>query len=148
MAVTRLQALSEAPLRVSSAYETDPVGYLNQPKFLNAAVEIDIRLSPRELLGAISEIEAAAGRARSFRNAPRPLDIDILLFGDSDVHEEGLVIPHPRMLERAFVIAPLLEIDPEVRLPDGRRVADAVPVELLNGLEGTVPYAKLRARPD
>ena len=96
--------------RVSPYYETEPVGYHDQPWFLNVAVEIETRLAPRELLKLCLSIEAACGRIRPFPNAPRTLDLDILLYGDLVVSEEGLVIPHPRLTERRFVLEPLAQI--------------------------------------
>lgn len=102
---------------LSSVYETDPVGYADQDPFLNMVVRLETRLSARELLALARSIEERRGRERTFRNAPRTLDIDILLYGDLDVREEGLTIPHPRMAERPFVLVPLLELDPRAREP-------------------------------
>lgn len=109
-ALHRLDTLSELT-GVSSVWETDPVGYEDQRRFLNLVVRIVTRASPRELLRRTREIERERGRERRFRNAPRTLDIDLLLYGDRVVDEEGLEIPHPRMPERAFVVVPLLELD-------------------------------------
>lgn len=104
-------------IAASSLYETAPVGYQNQPRFLNAVLEIETELSPRELLGAILDIEADLGRRRSFANAPRTIDIDVLLYGDYVLQDDDLAIPHPRMHKRAFVIAPLAEISPDMVHP-------------------------------
>lgn len=103
---------------LSSVYETDPVGFTDQGPFLNMVVAIRTEREPRELLRLIREIESERGRVPSFRNAPRTLDIDVLLFGGRVVREEGLIVPHPRMRDRPFVLVPLLEVDPEATDPD------------------------------
>ncbi len=95
---------------VSSLYRTPPWGKTDQPDFLNAAAALDTTLSPRTLLDACLDAERRLKRVRQERWGPRLIDIDILVFGDRSVHEAGLEIPHPRMLERAFVLAPLAEI--------------------------------------
>ena len=95
---------------VSSFYETDPVGFVNQPAFLNAVARLKTELPPRRLLKALHEIESALGRTRTFRNAPRTLDLDLLLYDDLVIDEPELVVPHPRLHERAFVLVPLAEI--------------------------------------
>jgi GTP cyclohydrolase-4 len=102
---------------VSSFFETEPVGYLDQPDFLNMTCQVTTDLSPLELLHFLKQIERQMGRQSSFRNAPRPIDIDILLFDDLVLETPELTIPHPRMSERAFVLAPLVEIAPEVIHP-------------------------------
>jgi 2-amino-4-hydroxy-6-hydroxymethyldihydropteridine diphosphokinase len=111
-------------LRRSSLYRNPPEGELNQPEYVNAVAEIETRLSARALLDRLLEIERAHGRAREYPNAPRTLDLDIVLYGDRVVREPGLVIPHPRMLARAFVLVPLAEIAPEAQVPGYGRVAD------------------------
>ena len=103
---------------VSSVYASDPVGYQDQGEFLNAVLVGRTRLAPRALLEAARGAEAAAGRRRPFRNAPRTLDVDLILYGSRVVREADLVVPHPRWRERAFVLAPLAEVaggwvDPE-----------------------------------
>jgi 2-amino-4-hydroxy-6-hydroxymethyldihydropteridine diphosphokinase len=117
---------------VSTFRETDPVDYLDQPRFLNAACAIETDLAPRELLGRLLRVEAALGRVRDGvpRYGPRTCDLDLLLYGSEVVDEPDLVVPHPRLAERRFALEPLVELDPELALPDGRRVAD-----LLVGLE-------------
>jgi 2-amino-4-hydroxy-6-hydroxymethyldihydropteridine diphosphokinase len=104
-------------LKTSSRYETEPVGFLDQPWFLNQAIELETNLGPHVLLVFCQEIEASCGRIRTFPNAPRTLDLDILLYGDLLVSEEKLVIPHPRLQERRFVLEPLAQIAPEVVHP-------------------------------
>jgi len=105
----------------STLYETDPVGETDQPPFLNAAAGVETELSPRELLKLIREIEKTIGRTPTYRWGPREIDIDILLFDDLIIDEEGLTIPHPRMHERRFVLVPLLEIAPRLVDPRGGR---------------------------
>jgi 2-amino-4-hydroxy-6-hydroxymethyldihydropteridine diphosphokinase len=124
-----LAALATLPdtqlLMQSSLYRTAPVGYADQPDFINAVAAVDTELSPRELLDALLAIELNHGRVRQFANAPRTLDLDVLLYDDVEVNESGLTIPHPRMHERAFVLAPLAEIAPELIDPvTGKTVAD------------------------
>lgn len=113
---------------VSSLYETEPVGeVLDQPDFLNAAVRIRTELEPEELLDLCKAIEAERGRAFDRpRHSPRPLDVDLLLLGDLELETERLTLPHPEVTSRRFVLAPLLELDPELALPDGSRLADAL----------------------
>jgi len=101
----------------SSLYRTAPVGYADQPDFINAVAKLQTRLSPHELLDALHVIENRHGRRRSVRNAPRTLDLDLLLYGMLEVHDEELTLPHPRMHERAFVLLPLAEIAPNALLP-------------------------------
>ena len=101
----------------SSLYASAPVGYAEQPDFINAVAALETRLSPRALLEAMLGIEQHHGRNRTFRNAPRTLDLDLLLYGAAHFHEENLTLPHPRMHERAFVLLPLLELAPELVIP-------------------------------
>ena len=108
----------------SSLYRTAPVGHEDQPDFVNAAVAIDTALEPRALLAALQSIERAAGRERSFKNAPRTLDLDILLYGDRTIDEPGLTVPHPRLHERAFALAPLTSIAPDAIVPGRGRATD------------------------
>lgn len=107
----------------SSLYASSPVGYVDQPDFINAVAQVETGLAPRALLAALLDIEQRHGRERSFRNAPRTLDLDLLLYGDARFHEEGLTLPHPRMHERAFVLLPLLEIAAQTVIP-GRGPAE------------------------
>jgi 2-amino-4-hydroxy-6-hydroxymethyldihydropteridine diphosphokinase len=106
----------------SSLYRSAPLGYAEQPEFVNAVAALDTSLQPLELLHELQAVEARHGRSRSFANAPRTLDLDLLLFSNKVVHEQGLTLPHPRMHERAFVLKPLVEIAPDVEVP-GRGAA-------------------------
>ena len=110
----------------SRLYETDPVGPGAQRPYLNAVARLLPRLDPRALLEALLAIEAARGRERGpERNAPRSLDLDLLLYGARRIDEPGLIVPHPRLAERGFVLEPLCDLDPHLELPgDGRRVRD------------------------
>lgn len=101
----------------SSLYRSAPVGYLDQPDFMNAVAKIETALTPQALLQALLQIEHQHGRERTFRNAPRTLDMDVLLYDDVQLHEQGLTIPHPQMHLRAFVLQPLLEIEPDCDIP-------------------------------
>jgi 2-amino-4-hydroxy-6-hydroxymethyldihydropteridine diphosphokinase len=113
---------------ISSAYETEPVGeILDQPDFLNAAVRIRTELEPEALLDLCKEIEAERGRVLDVpRHSPRPLDIDLLLLGDLEMETERLALPHREVTTRRFVLAPLLELDPELALPDGTPLVDSL----------------------
>jgi 2-amino-4-hydroxy-6-hydroxymethyldihydropteridine diphosphokinase len=113
-------------LRVSSYIDTEPVGMPPAaPPFLNAAAVGETTLSPRALLDALLDIERARGRERPFVNAPRTLDLDLVLFGDAVVEEPGLTVPHPRFRDRRFVLEPLAEIAPGLVDPvSGRSIAD------------------------
>ncbi len=109
-------------VKASSLYITAPLGYHNQPDFINAVAELNTELSPKILLEALHEIENEAGRERPFPNAPRVLDCDLLMYDDVSMQTEKLTLPHPRMHERAFVLLPLAEIAPDLSLPDGSNV--------------------------
>lgn len=101
----------------SSLYRSAPMGHAAQPDFVNAVAALETALSPDELLAELQAIEERHGRQRSFANAPRTLDLDLLLFGSRSVQTGALVLPHPRMHERAFVLEPLLEIAPGIAIP-------------------------------
>ncbi|CAN7534747.1 2-amino-4-hydroxy-6-hydroxymethyldihydropteridine diphosphokinase [Mesorhizobium sp.] len=119
---------------VSSLYRTPPWGKLDQPDFLNAAAEISTGLAPRALLDLCLDAERKLKRVREERWGPRLIDIDILVFGDRVIHETGLEVPHPRMLERAFVLAPLAEIAPGL-IVDGRSITDRLVAVDSSGIE-------------
>jgi 2-amino-4-hydroxy-6-hydroxymethyldihydropteridine diphosphokinase len=136
-------------VNVSSIYETDPVGYTDQDLFLNMVAQIRTELSPIELLDACSETEIKLGRKREIHWGPRTIDLDILLFNEENMITERLVIPHPRMFERSFVIIPLLEISPKIKLPSTnqslKEVLDELPdkegVRIWKGKNGEDVFA-------
>lgn len=113
---------------LSSLYVTEPVGeILDQPDFLNAAVRIETELGPEPLLDACKAVEVERGRAFDLpRHSPRPLDVDLLLLGEIELESERLTLPHREVTTRRFVLAPLLELDPELTLPDGTRLSAAL----------------------
>jgi 2-amino-4-hydroxy-6-hydroxymethyldihydropteridine diphosphokinase len=108
---------------VSHAYESEPAYLEDQPLFANAVVAIETELDSEQLLAYLQQIEESLGRVRTAENGPRPIDLDILLFGDEESQTDDLTIPHPRLLERDFVVTPLLDIAPRIHLPDGTRVS-------------------------
>jgi 2-amino-4-hydroxy-6-hydroxymethyldihydropteridine diphosphokinase len=110
----------------SALYLSKAEGYTAQPDFVNAVAAISTRLAPRALLEALLAIEARHGRRREFKNAPRTLDLDLLLYDGLVLHEPGLTLPHPRMCERAFVLRPMHEIAPEQAIPGKGSVADCL----------------------
>lgn len=115
---------------VSQLRETDPVGFVEQPPFLNGAIALDTSLSPRAVLELLLEIEEELGRVRGERWGPRTVDLDLLVYGDERVDEDGLHVPHPRLHERRFALEPLAELDPELVIPGLGSVA-----ALLDGLD-------------
>jgi 2-amino-4-hydroxy-6-hydroxymethyldihydropteridine diphosphokinase len=127
-AIRDLAARSVTVDAVSSLYETEPVGEnLDQPDFLNAAVRVRTALGPEELLDVSKAIEAEHGRTFGGpRHGPRPIDIDLLLLGDLEISTERLTLPHPEVTARRFVLEPLLELDPGLRLPGGRELRSAL----------------------
>jgi 2-amino-4-hydroxy-6-hydroxymethyldihydropteridine diphosphokinase len=127
-AIEDLSARGVVVEATSSLYETEPVGeILDQPDFLNAAVRVRTALDPEELLDLCKAIEAEHGRALGGpRHGPRPIDIDLLLLGDIEMSTERLSLPHPEVTSRRFVLAPLLELDPGLRLPDGTELRTAL----------------------
>jgi 2-amino-4-hydroxy-6-hydroxymethyldihydropteridine diphosphokinase len=122
-AIAALAGLPQTRLVASSSlYRTAPLGYTAQDDFVNAACLLETDLAPRALLDRLRAIEAAAGRERPFKDAPRTLDLDLLLYGDEAIAEPGLAVPHPRLHERAFALAPVVELDPACVIP-GRGLA-------------------------
>jgi 2-amino-4-hydroxy-6-hydroxymethyldihydropteridine diphosphokinase len=109
---------------VSDLYRSAPIGTVHQPDFLNSVVQLDTELAADALLDALQEIEDRHGRERPFPGAPRTLDLDLLLYGEQSIATPRLTVPHPRMHERAFVLAPLAEIAPESSIPGRGRVTD------------------------
>lgn len=134
---------------ISSVYETEPVGYTEQPRFLNLVCRGKTWLDAHHLLKYAKEIEIALGRKPSFRNGPRPIDIDMLFYDDALVEQEDLTLPHPRMHERAFVLAPLVEIAPDVRDPRSGKTAQALLEEIsLEGVTRLAPNLKISLERD
>ena len=130
--------------QVSPIYETEPVGYAEQPPFLNAVCRAQTELGPLQLLSLVKGIEASLGRVLSFPNAPRPIDIDIIFYGDLVMETPDLTIPHPRLEERAFVLIPLLEVAPDLRHPvSGEHIKDLA--ARVGGREGVKKIGELEA---
>jgi 2-amino-4-hydroxy-6-hydroxymethyldihydropteridine diphosphokinase len=125
-AIGALAQIAESSLiSVSSLYQTAPVGFLAQPDFINAAAKLETGLLPQELLAQLQAIEQCAGRTRNGKkNQPRTLDLDLLLFDQQELCTPDLVIPHPRMQDRAFVLVPLFEIAPDLVIPPGIALKD------------------------
>ena len=111
---------------VSELRETDPVGVVEQPPFLNGAVALETGLAPRELLDVLLSVERGLGRERRERWGPRTIDLDLLLYGDETIDEPGLTVPHPRLHERRFALEPLVDLDPELAIPGRGRVIDVL----------------------
>jgi 2-amino-4-hydroxy-6-hydroxymethyldihydropteridine diphosphokinase len=116
-AVQKLDSPELSLIRASGLYETEPMGLKEQPWFLNQVAEFQTTLFPRQLLQRTKKVENELGRMRGVRNGPRTLDIDILLYGSAIVRSDELEIPHPRFRERRFVLAPLAELNPDLRDP-------------------------------
>lgn len=130
--------------RSSRVYESDPVGGPAQPDYLNAVLEIETTLGPRELLEACLSVEHEMGRVRAERWGPRVIDVDVLTYGRKDVDEPGLVVPHPRMHERGFVLVPLLELTADPPLPGGRTLSSLrLPPGFLGGVRPFGPALRL-----
>ena len=124
---TAVASLGDRGVRVvrsSRVYETEPVGGPSQPDYLNAVVEVETDGSARDLLTTSLEVEEAMGREREERWGPRVIDVDVLTFGNESIDEPDIHVPHPRMHERAFVLIPLLELDPDPPLPGGRHIGE------------------------
>jgi 2-amino-4-hydroxy-6-hydroxymethyldihydropteridine diphosphokinase len=118
-------------VKSSSLYRSEPLGHADQPQFVNAVAQLETGLPAERLLAELQAIEARQGRVRSFANAPRTLDLDLLLFGNAVIQTEKLKVPHPRMHERAFVLLPLVQIAPDVAIP-GQGLAKALLEECKN----------------
>jgi len=123
-AVALLEQGGHRVARSSRVYATDPVGGPEQPEYLNAVIEVEASGSARELLETCLAIEKHMGRERGERWGPRVVDLDVLTFGEEEIDEQGLQVPHPRMHERGFVLIPLLELDADPPLPGGRKAAE------------------------
>jgi len=142
-ALQRLREIMEIDC-VSSIYETEPVGYADQPRFLNIVCHGKTWLDAEKMLHYVKEIEAAIGRKPSFRNGPRPIDIDILFYDDVQFEQEHLTIPHPRLRERAFVLAPLAEIAPEALDPvSGKTAQELLAAVAQDGVTKLAPNLKI-----
>ena len=139
-ALVRIAGLAGVELdAVSSAYESAPVGLTDQPPFVNAAARLFSDLPLRDLLAGLLAVEQELGRVRSVRYGPRTCDLDILLAGAEVADEPGLSVPHPRLVERRFALEPLVELDPCLRLPDGRPLSgllEAVSDQAVRRLDG------------
>jgi 2-amino-4-hydroxy-6-hydroxymethyldihydropteridine diphosphokinase len=147
-AVDALPAAGVQPLASSSTYDTDPVGdVLAQPSFLNACVSVQTELEPLALLDAVKLLERDLGRAQdSVRHGPRTIDIDVLLLGELELHQERMTLPHEQLLTRRFVLIPALELDFDCAVPDGRRLADALAaLPLHEGVRWAGPRLRLPA---
>lgn len=140
-AIRELDSLATTRLvGASRVYRTEPQGYKEQPWFFNQVARLESGLGALELLDQLQAIEAKLGRVRTERHfGPRNMDLDLLLFGDEIIAAGRLVVPHPRMRERAFMLVPLAELEPELRLPDGMKIGD-----LLGKLNYTLTGDKIR----
>jgi 2-amino-4-hydroxy-6-hydroxymethyldihydropteridine diphosphokinase len=139
-ALDELAALPDTALiRASSLYDTEPVGEIEQPRFLNAVAMLDTELTARQLLWNLQRIEARLGRTRTQRWGPRTMDLDLLLYGDLVIEEADLKLPHPELERRAFVLVPLVELDPLVVHPSSRLTV----VQLLARLEHKSPIKRI-----
>ena len=139
-ALDELAALPDTTLiRVSSLYDTEPVGEIEQPRFLNAVAMLDTELTARQLLWNLQRIEARLGRTRTQRWGPRTMDLDLLLHGDLVIEEAELKLPHPELSRRAFVLVPLVELDPSLTHP----ISGLNVVQLLARLEHKSPVKRI-----
>ena len=142
-AVTAISELAETQVAgASHVYESEPAYHLDQPMFANGVVAVETELSPEQLLALLQSIEDDMGRVRAGDNGPRVIDLDILLYGDQEIASPTLVVPHPLLLERDFVVTPLLDVAPRLHLPDGTRVArENATVGLVTADLGPMPGA-------
>ncbi|MFZ2854865.1 MAG: 2-amino-4-hydroxy-6-hydroxymethyldihydropteridine diphosphokinase [Rhodocyclaceae bacterium] len=145
------QALDELPqsrlLACSSLYRTAPVGIAGQPDYINAVAAIETGLGPHQLLGALLTLETRFGRRRDYHQAPRTLDLDLLLFDGQHIDSEQLSLPHPRMHLRAFVLAPLVEIAPDCLIPGRGTAAAWLAAVSLQQIEKLMPATDPLTRP-
>jgi 2-amino-4-hydroxy-6-hydroxymethyldihydropteridine diphosphokinase len=144
-AIARLKAAPGVNfLRQSRVYQTEPIGITDQPEFLNMVVEVEVTesTSARDLLALAKQIETEVGRKQRERWGPREIDIDVLLFGDEHVVEGDFEVPHPRMWERAFVLAPLADLEPDMKTPSGETVREVA--QRLGREQGIKPLWALR----
>jgi 2-amino-4-hydroxy-6-hydroxymethyldihydropteridine diphosphokinase len=139
-AVGRLRTPDLRVLRISPVYETEPVDYIQQRWFLNLVVEAETSLFPMQLLARVARVERALGRVRAVPKGPRTIDIDILLYGKAVIRSQALEIPHPRMGERRFVLAPLADLAPDLQHPVAHRTVSemlaAAPAQTIRRVEG------------
>ena len=138
-----MQALNDLPgcrlARQSSLYRTAPIGVAGQPDYINAVCQLETTLEPLPLLDALLGIETRFGRRRDYRFAPRTLDLDLLLFDDQVIDSPQLTLPHPRMHLRAFVVAPLVEIAPDCRIPGRGKASAWLPATRTQRIEKVAP---------
>ncbi|MFS0836407.1 2-amino-4-hydroxy-6-hydroxymethyldihydropteridine diphosphokinase [Paenibacillus sp. 1P03SA] len=141
-----LKKLDEHPhiqvLACSAIYETDPVGYVDQDAFLNMAAAVHTSLSPEELLAAMQNIEQVLGRVRDIRFGPRTIDLDLLLYGEREIRTPDLIVPHPRMQERAFVLVPLADLFSHI--PNTSFASIEKQLAKLDGKEGVMLWKKMQ----
>ena len=128
---------------VSDVYETDPVGGPEQPDYFNAVVVLDTEAAPRDVLATAHRAEQGKGRTREVRWGARTLDVDVLAHGSTVSDDPVLTLPHPRALERAFVLVPWAQIDPDFRLPDGRTVAEVAASVPADGIRRVGPLLRM-----
>ncbi len=137
-----LESMREIPetrvTGVSSLYESPAWGYTEQSDFYNAAVRLETELKARRLLEALIDIEIKLGRQRGIKWGPRNIDLDLLLYGMEVIEEEDLIVPHPYLTERLFVLAPLVELEPELVLPGGRKITDIITKRLNESAERVI----------
>lgn len=148
-AVARLHASDQIEvIACSSVYRTPPWGVTDQPPFYNAVAELSTTLPPRELMLELKRLETRLGRMPGPRWGPRVIDLDLLLYDSATINDPDLVVPHPRMLERSFVVIPLLEVSPECQLPDGQAIQDAAASGVLSDAAVQIVAVGVKPRAD
>lgn len=141
-AIKRLHQLDEVKVVASSSmYETEPVGYTEQPAFINMAIALETTLSPHQLLEAMLDVEKSLGRVREFQNGPRTIDLDLLMYDDVQLDGVELILPHPRMFERSFVLIPLAELMDAIQAEE--RFAITTSMLASEGKEGVTLWKKV-----